>query len=211
MLPSSFCEKVSNLCSAKEAQEVYPWASFLHSSLLLPPLIFTDYCWTGGLMRNTWKCMHAIMATVSVHVVQWFYGAEFASQSWHKNAHSHIQTASCGLRYDFFPQNIVLLQLLQVTTDSMIVSGRSVTCRRGHQHHPFLISTPAAPAIKRTTVKLLLSRLRLTVWLAVTRDLCNRARLTTSACAFTILLQNGWIWSFMKCLFIMLTKSSSKT
>lgn len=80
--------------------------------------------------------------------------------------HTHTFRLHCGvwdmIALFFFPQKIVLLQLLQVTSDSMIVSGRSVICRRGHQHHPLLISTPAAPAIKRTNLKLLLSCLRLT-------------------------------------------------
>lgn len=129
--------------------------------------------------------------------------------------HTHIQTAWWGLRYDFLPSkhSVVAAATSNISKISMIVSGRSVICRRGHQHHPPLINTPAAPAIKRTTLKLLLSCLRLMVRLAVTTNLCNEARLTTSACAFTILLQNGWMWHY-KVFYevsIMLTKSSSKT
>ena len=54
MLPSSVCKKHSTLCWRKEEHSSgsLPSASSLHPSLFLPPLIFTDYCWLGGLIRD---------------------------------------------------------------------------------------------------------------------------------------------------------------
>lgn len=54
MLPSSVCNKHSTLYRRKEAHSTgsLPTASSLHPSFFLPPLIFTDYCWLGGPIRD---------------------------------------------------------------------------------------------------------------------------------------------------------------
>lgn len=54
MLPSSVCMMYSTLCWRKEAHSTgsLPVASSLHPLVFLPLLIFADYGWLGGPIRD---------------------------------------------------------------------------------------------------------------------------------------------------------------